>query len=57
MKEMQIKVENLHFSYGDRKVFDGLDFSIKPNVVTAILGVSGCGKSTLINILSGLKKT
>lgn len=56
MKEMKIKVEDLHFSFGTRKIFDGVSFSIKPNEVTAILGVSGCGKSTLIKLLSGLKK-
>ena len=56
MKEMRITVKDLHFSYGTRKIFDGISFSIEPNEVTAILGVSGCGKSTLIKLLSGLKK-
>ena len=56
MKEMRITVKDLHFSFGTRKIFDGISFSIEPNDVTAILGVSGCGKSTLIRLLSGLKK-
>lgn len=54
---MQIRVENLHFSYGSRKIFDNISFSIEPNEVTAIVGVSGCGKSTLLKLLAGLKKT
>ncbi|MFY0632083.1 MAG: ABC transporter ATP-binding protein [Flavobacteriaceae bacterium] len=53
---MKIKVEHLHFSFGDRKVFDDISFSIESSEVTSIIGVSGCGKSTLIKLLSGLKK-
>ncbi|WP_319480261.1 ATP-binding cassette domain-containing protein [uncultured Draconibacterium sp.] len=52
---MQITVNDIQFSFGERKIFDKISFSIPPNEVTAIVGVSGCGKSTLLKLLSGLK--
>jgi len=36
------------------KVFEGVNLSIYPNEVVAILGPSGCGKSTLLRVLAGL---
>lgn len=51
---MKIKIDNLSFGFKDVKVFENLNFTIKPNEVTAILGVSGCGKSTLIKLLAGI---
>lgn len=47
-------IEDLSFSFKQRKVFEKLNFTVLPNEVTAILGVSGCGKSTLIKLLAGL---
>ncbi|MFD8584221.1 ABC transporter ATP-binding protein [Streptomyces californicus] len=40
--------------YGDRTVIDGLDVTIPPGVITAIIGPNGCGKSTLLRTLSRL---
>lgn len=40
-------------SFGERKVLNGVDISLKRGMVTALLGMNGGGKSTLLNILSG----
>lgn len=50
-----IKLENVHFSYGTRmKVFDNLTLTIRQGEITAIVGESGSGKSTLISLLQKL---
>ncbi|MGO3189778.1 MAG: ATP-binding cassette domain-containing protein, partial [Microbacterium sp.] len=40
--------------YGDRTVIDGLDLTIAPGRITAIVGANGCGKSTLLRSLARL---
>lgn len=49
--ETAIRVENLHFHFGDRVLFDGLQFSIDKNGCAAVVGTSGSGKTTLIHLL------
>lgn len=49
-----IKIRDLTFSYGERKIFDNFsaDFS---DGITCIRGESGKGKTTLLRIISGLE--
>lgn len=53
----EIRLENIHYAYPstpDKKVFNGLNLTIKVNTCLGIKGTSGTGKSTLMDILLGL---
>lgn len=47
-----LEVRDLSFSYGDKKVLDGVNLSIRRGKVTTILGSNGCGKSTLFDLMT-----
>lgn len=49
-----IVVEDLHKSYKDLKVLDGINFSVKRGAIVALLGPNGAGKTTTVRILSTL---
>ncbi len=42
-------------SYGARSVLCGIDLTLSPGRLTAVLGPSGSGKSTLLRLLAGLE--
>jgi energy-coupling factor transporter ATP-binding protein EcfA2 len=48
--------KNLRLKYpnANKKIFDGLDITIKDQEKVLLLGPSGSGKSTLLNVLSGI---
>ena len=43
-----VEIRGVHKSFGDLEVLRGIDLTIAPGEVTAILGPSGSGKSTLL---------
>ncbi len=47
-----LHVENIEFSYGDKKIIDGITLDIPEKTTTAIVGPSGGGKTTLTNLLA-----
>lgn len=51
-----VEIRDLHFSYGTRVIFKGINLELPPDKVVAILGPSGCGKSTLLSLISGQLK-
>jgi phospholipid/cholesterol/gamma-HCH transport system ATP-binding protein len=51
--EPLVKIRDLHFSRGNRPIFDGVDIDIPRGKVTAIMGPSGTGKTTLLKLIGG----
>jgi ABC-2 type transport system ATP-binding protein len=49
-----IRTENLRKLYGRVEAVRGLSLSVKPNQITAFLGLNGAGKSTTLRMLLGM---
>jgi len=49
-----LEITGLVKSFGGPLVLDGVDFTVMPGQVHALLGANGAGKSTLIKILCGM---
>jgi ABC-2 type transport system ATP-binding protein len=49
-----IEVESLSKRYGEKLAVAGLDFVVRPGVVTGFLGPNGAGKSTTMRMIAGL---
>lgn len=47
-----IESKDVHLHYGDFHALKGINLSIEPNTVTALIGPSGCGKSTYLRLLN-----
>ncbi|WP_300357310.1 ABC transporter ATP-binding protein [Fusobacterium sp.] len=52
-----IKIEDLNFSYGERKILKGINLEISEKKLTGILGPNGCGKTTLLKNILGYFKS
>lgn len=52
-----IKVENIHKSFAQTSVLNGISFEIERGEQLALQGMSGSGKSTLLYILGGLDQS
>ena len=50
-----IKIRNLHKSFGDHRLFKGVDLDVKTGEVVVLIGPSGSGKSTLLRCVNGLE--
>ncbi len=53
---MQLSVEHLVFSYGERRVLDDISFSLEKGDACILTGENGSGKSTLLSCILGLLK-
>lgn len=49
-----IKITDLHKSFADKKVLNGIDLKINKGETFAIIGPSGCGKSVTLKNIVGL---
>ena len=48
-----LNISNLQAQIGDKSILKGLNLSVKPGEVHAIMGPNGSGKSTLASVLAG----
>ncbi|MGR4066384.1 ABC transporter ATP-binding protein [Halomonas sp. LR3S48] len=52
---MQLQFERVTKSFGDLRVIDTFDTTIRDGEIVALVGPSGCGKSTLLHMVAGLQ--
>jgi Fe-S cluster assembly ATP-binding protein len=48
-----LDIRNLHAGVGDREILKGINLTVRPGEVHAVMGPNGSGKSTLAQILAG----
>jgi len=48
-----IEAKGLTKAYGDKLLFDGLDFVLPPGGIVGVIGPNGAGKSTLFKLITG----
>lgn len=46
-----IEFKNVDFSYSNEKLLENLNFAIRPNRITAIIGTNGTGKTTIVDLI------
>ena len=51
---MEVKFNDVSFSYGDNVIFDKFTCSINSGLISCIIGASGSGKSTMLDLIDGL---
>lgn len=49
-----IYMKDVNFAYGEKLLFQNLNFSLKRGSWTTLIGHNGCGKSTLVRLITGL---
>lgn len=55
-KISSLTVKNLHFSYGEKCIFQNLNLCFPSNRCSSIMAKSGRGKTTLLYLIAGLSK-
>lgn len=56
MSDVLVDIQNLHFSRGDRTIYQAMNMQVIRGKVTAIMGPSGIGKTTLLKLIGGQLK-
>ena len=51
-----IEFNNVSKAYGDKLLFENLNFSLPPAGIVGVIGPNGAGKTTLFRIIMGLEK-
>jgi branched-chain amino acid transport system ATP-binding protein len=53
MTQAALELIDIHKSFGNSKIINGVDLAVQDNERHAIIGPNGAGKSTLFNLISG----
>src|SRR5690242_10272638 len=48
-----VALKNVHKGYGNRSIYQGLDFSVRRRERWCVMGINGAGKSTLLKLVAG----
>jgi ATPase subunit of ABC transporter with duplicated ATPase domains len=48
-----VSLKNVHKGYGNRSIYQGLDFSVRRRERWCVMGINGAGKSTLLKLVAG----
>ena len=51
-----IEAEHVRKAYGDKLLFDDLNFMLPPNGIVGVIGPNGAGKTTLFRMIMGLEQ-
>jgi len=51
-----IEASHVKKAFGDKLLFDDLNFSLPPNGIVGVIGPNGAGKTTLFRLIMGLEK-
>jgi len=48
-----VSLKNVHKGYGNRRIYEGLDFRVRRKERWCVMGINGAGKSTLLKLVAG----
>src|SRR4030088_2230211 len=48
-----VSLKNVHKGYGNRRIYEGLDFLVRRKERWCVMGINGAGKSTLLKMVAG----
>jgi len=51
-----IEAHNVAKAYGEKLLFDDLNFTLPPNGIVGVIGPNGAGKTTLFRLIQGMEK-
>jgi ATP-binding cassette protein, ChvD family len=54
--DLVVRAENLTMGFGDRLLFENLNFNLPPGGIVGVIGPNGAGKTTLFRIIMGLQE-
>src|SRR6202020_211963 len=54
--DLVIEADNLAKGYGDRLLYENVNFKLPPGGIVGVIGANGAGKTTLFRMLTGQEK-